>query len=312
MSATNPENGAVTYTYDGAHHVTSRTDAKAQATTYGYDAYGRLTAVAHYPQGVGNPADPNQQVTYYYDTNPFDSSFGYAWGRLAAVTFNNVPVGTPAVNFTYMYGYNVAGRVTAQRMRISIPSQGTWDSDAHYNWDNEGRMTSLHYPCPTCDPSQAVAFQYDAMSNLTGLSDPMNSVTASATYGVAGEMDTLSYQSSGTTTSETFSYNSLWQLTRTTATQGGNTTMDLQYVYPAGLNNGRISQRVDSVAGETVNYTYDSLNRLATAGTASGSWGQSVYVRWVREPDGQDGDGRVRHAIQRRIRCQQPSGWRFL
>jgi len=33
----------VTYTYDGAHHVLSRTDAKGQRATYSYDSYGRLT-----------------------------------------------------------------------------------------------------------------------------------------------------------------------------------------------------------------------------------------------------------------------------
>src|SRR6266498_1636003 len=36
-SATNPENGTVTYQYDGAHRVTSRTDAKGQQTQYSYD-----------------------------------------------------------------------------------------------------------------------------------------------------------------------------------------------------------------------------------------------------------------------------------
>jgi len=47
-SATNPENGTVTYEYDAAHHVTKRTDAKAQETRYSYDTYGRLTATDHY------------------------------------------------------------------------------------------------------------------------------------------------------------------------------------------------------------------------------------------------------------------------
>ena len=42
-SATNPENGTVTYTYDAVHHVTSRTDAKGQVTQYNYDSYGRVT-----------------------------------------------------------------------------------------------------------------------------------------------------------------------------------------------------------------------------------------------------------------------------
>jgi len=71
VSATNPENGTVTYTYDGAHHVLSRTDAKGQGTGYSYDAYGRLTAVAHYPQGFANPADPGQQVNYYGSPQEF-------------------------------------------------------------------------------------------------------------------------------------------------------------------------------------------------------------------------------------------------
>jgi YD repeat-containing protein len=51
VSSTNPENGTVSYTYDGAHHVTSRTDAKGQQTQYSYDSYGRLTEVRHYTWG---------------------------------------------------------------------------------------------------------------------------------------------------------------------------------------------------------------------------------------------------------------------
>jgi YD repeat-containing protein len=49
----------------------------------------------------------------------------------------------------------------------------------------------------------------------------------------------------------------------------------MQYLYTAGKNNGRISQSVDGVLGQTVNYTYDSLNRLSTAQATNGSWGQS-------------------------------------
>ena len=46
-SSTNPENGTVSYTYDGNHHVTQRTDAKGQKTNYTYDAYERLTQTQH-------------------------------------------------------------------------------------------------------------------------------------------------------------------------------------------------------------------------------------------------------------------------
>src|ERR1019366_1368285 len=106
-SATNPENGTVTYQYDGAHHVTKRTDAKGQETHYTYDAYGRLTEVQHWAVSW----DPGtltyhmqeqgaQRVDYSYDSNPLNGSYSQnAWGRLAAVQYNDENAGTP---FSYM------------------------------------------------------------------------------------------------------------------------------------------------------------------------------------------------------------------
>ena len=82
--------------------------------------------------------------------------------------------------------------------------------------------------------------------------------------------------------SETRTYNQMLQLTRMTVMgtsfstlYTSQTAMDMQYMYTAGQNNGRIVQSVDGVAGETVNYTYDTLNRLATAGATNGTWGQA-------------------------------------
>ncbi len=43
------------------------------------------------------------------------------------------------------------------------------------------------------------------------------------------------------------------------------TLVNMQYVYPTSADNGRITRTIDGVTGETVNYTYDQLNRLATA-----------------------------------------------
>jgi RHS repeat-associated protein len=46
------------------------------------------------------------------------------------------------------------------------------------------------------------------------------------------------------------------------------------YTYPAGTNNGKISQQTDSVSGEQVKFLYDSLNRLISANTTNQpGWG---------------------------------------
>jgi RHS repeat-associated protein len=272
-SATNPENGTVSYQYDGAHHVTLRTDAKGQQTHYSYDAYGRLTSVAH---GSGGP-----DVNYYYDANPFDSSFSQSTlGRLAAVTFggqnflyNKTQAGTgnetdyyESLTPLYMYSYNSAGRVTGQRFQIAQNFTGNPGStvinnfDAAYSWDNQGRMTGRN------GPDANYSYTYDNMGRLGGMT---GGASASAQYNVAGQITSMAYD----TFTEARSYNNLMQLTRLTTSQAGvGNVMDMQYIYSATQNNGRIVQTIDGVAGETVNYTYDGLNRLSTAGPTGGSW----------------------------------------
>ena len=55
----------------------------------------------------------------------------------------------------------------------------------------------------------------------------------------------------------------------------------ISYVYSATQNNGQITQAVDTMSGETISYTYDSLKRLTYASSApiSGSspaaWNQA-------------------------------------
>ena len=131
-SATNPENGAVSYTYDGAHHVLSRTDAKSQQTQYTYDINGRLTLTKHL---VGGQEDLTQRITYYYDSLPGNGyqppfqnlPFGCCSntaGRLAAVQFvNSNPSATQngydVQQLFYLYSYNQAGRVTMQDLRLT-------------------------------------------------------------------------------------------------------------------------------------------------------------------------------------------------
>uniref|UniRef100_Q024R2 YD repeat protein n=1 Tax=Solibacter usitatus (strain Ellin6076) TaxID=234267 RepID=Q024R2_SOLUE len=263
-AVTNPENGTVTYQYDGSHHVTTRTDALGQQTRYTYDNYGRLTEVQHwatswdpYTNSYQFQEQTAQRVDYYYDSNPINGSYSqYAQGRLAAVTFTDE---SPRFGVNYQYSYNQAGRVTSQHMDYY---GGTHVFDASYTWDNEGRMTGTNY-------GPQYSLQYDVNGRLSGMLDAANgnATVATANYGVAGEMLGLSYFGY----SETRTFNSLLQMTRQTVSG----MMDMQYVYQNGQNNGRIVQSIDGIANETVTYTYDPLNRLSTANATNASWGQA-------------------------------------
>jgi YD repeat-containing protein len=71
--------------------------------------------------------------------------------------------------------------------------------------------------------------------------------------------------------SESRSYNAKKQLTALSSNG-----VSLQYNYSSSANNGKITSQYDTVSGETVAYTYDSLNRLYTAAaTTGGTWSQT-------------------------------------
>src|SRR5260370_26266711 len=172
-----------------------------------------------------------------------------------------------------MYSYNQAGRVTAEHMSYSSDAV---HFDGAYSWDTEGRMTSINY-------GPQYQWTYDANGRLGGMSGI--DLTMTARYGPAGEMLGLSYQGSYGPDhyNETRTYHQMLQMTPMTVagtsfspTYTSGTAMDMQHIYTAGQNNGRIVQSVDGAAGETVNYTYDALNRLATAGATNATWGQAV------------------------------------
>jgi hypothetical protein len=100
-----------------------------------------------------------------------------------------------------------------------------------------------------------------------------------AQYNVANQLLSASYSPGYT---ETRHYNTLLQMDEqkfTRPTSGGNPAMDLHYSFSPNANNGKILGVTESVTGETINYAYDTLNRLISASGAGnpglGTWGET-------------------------------------
>ena len=118
-SATNPENGTVTYTYSADNTLQYKHDAKGQDTVYTYDSKKRVTMVQRYPTGKNNAEDTCQRVTYLYDTNPYNSYWSQnTAGRLAVVQYyaGSCPAGV-GQSMTEMYMYHPAGAATGNTCR---------------------------------------------------------------------------------------------------------------------------------------------------------------------------------------------------
>ena len=193
MSATNPENGTVSYTYDNAHRVATKTDAAGQQTVYTRDIYGRVTSVRYYDSSHNERAA--ERVDYTYDAGT------YGKGHLTGTTFGGGMASDLGATYNYQYTYNQVGRVTGQQMSLTntqYPIGVTFN--AAYTWDTEGRMSSM-------DPNVLIrsysmvpiglgtqTYTYDADGRLAQMG---GYVSATATYGPAGEMLSLTTSSTG-------------------------------------------------------------------------------------------------------------------
>jgi YD repeat-containing protein len=73
---------------------------------------------------------------------------------------------------------------------------------------------------------------------------------------------------------ETRTYDGQLRLTQIVTGTYQNAMLNVQYNYSATADNGRILSTVDNLSGETVTYSYDAINRLATATSSNGGWSQ--------------------------------------
>jgi YD repeat-containing protein len=83
-SATNPENGTVSYSYNSDNTLQYKIDAKGQKTAYTYDGSRRVTEIQRYLNA--STEDTCQRVNYTYDSNAVNPSFSqYTTGRYGAI-----------------------------------------------------------------------------------------------------------------------------------------------------------------------------------------------------------------------------------
>jgi RHS repeat-associated protein len=118
-------------------------------------------------------------------------------------------------------------------------------------------------------------YQYDAMSRLVGMTDANNATVATAQYDGNSQLSQLDWGG----LREVRQYNQLQQMTRITTTKPleGTTWMDMQYIYVAGANNGRVTQTIDGVTGDTQAFGYDALNRLVSVTSSLGNNESMAY-----------------------------------
>ena len=274
LSKSSPESGTVSYTYNADGTPATATDAKNQRKVYTYDSYQRIVQTARGTVTNGTfVEDLTQRATYAYEGANGGFSSATA-GRVSQVQYS----GPHGLAFTEMYSYHPAGAVTYKRLQAAGTPFGTSSAnmDAHYSYDNEGKVTSIAYPSTqyftgnSASAGPTYNYSYDSMGRLSGLSDGNTNWVSGVTYGPANEM----LQLVASTFTENRTYNADLELTELTS--GSN--VHYKYSYTSGQDNGQIATQTDVISGEVISYQYDSLQRLITAsatGDPSGAWSQA-------------------------------------
>ncbi len=281
-SAANPESGAIAYSYDNNGNLTQRTDARGVVTAYTYDRLDRLTRRSYSYTGSDTAVSlETTRVDYAYD-----SCGSYTRGRLCSVTAKK---GTTQVSRTAYNRYDALGRVLE-----STQTTGGQAYTMAYAYDRAGNLTSQRYPS-----DRVVDYVYDGAGRIAGVKTGADGWYAGGTGGNA-----VGYEPHGGV-KQLLLGNGLWEQRRYNArlqptqiglgtaktasgtalgtTQSGLVLLD--YSYGTASNNGNVlSQRIRAgTLNQNQTYTYDSLNRLKTAGeTGSGTaWSQTyTYDRY--------------------------------
>ncbi|HJP93169.1 MAG TPA: hypothetical protein VJ875_14520, partial [Pyrinomonadaceae bacterium] len=298
-SATNPENGTISYDYDNNSNLKQRTDGRGIVSIYEYDALNRNTTIDY-----SDTTSINPDVSRFYDgaTN----GKGKLWYSYAG---GNESVGSN-VEKTLFDSYDALGRPLVLRQLFKL--NGTWSSayQVSRSYNRAGSVTSQTYPS-----GHTVTYNYDAAGRLAD-----NGANLAFTGNLGdGVLRTYargtSYISSGAMKQEQFGtttpvynklfYNSRLQLAEIlTSTTGGDSSWNRGKIINdyslqcsgaacnATDNNGNLrkqevyipaNDQVSSYTSWYQQYDYDALNRLKRVQeyTPSLAWQQEYdYDQW--------------------------------
>jgi RHS repeat-associated protein len=282
LTASNPESGTITYTYDGNGNALTRvspapnqTGSATVTTSYVYDALNRVTQTSY---SDGKTAT----VNYLYDaatgwSNPTVTQSNLI-GRLSEIYTN-----TTNITGEQVFSYDSMGRVVVNNQCTpSNCGSGNYPVSAAY--DLAGNLASLTYPS-----GRVVNYGYNSASWLDQVQFASwnGSAPSGGAYNYWSAADNNFYAAgvpkswnTGNGITETLVLNNRLQVQEQKVNNSSIATF-ADHVYGYGTqNNGNINSIADQLnSSRTQSFGYDAFNRLSSA--TESRWGLSFgYDAW--------------------------------
>jgi RHS repeat-associated protein len=296
-SATNPESGTITYTYDLDSNLSSKVAPKPNSgstgtvtTNYSYDALNRLTQKSFVGLSLAN------------------EKYGYDGTALSSCGQNPPTISSPtnlvgrrsamcAGHSGSSWSYDPMGRPLLEA-RINASSGEQPNYSVKYTYNLDGSLSTLTYPS-----GDVLTYTVGGAERVRQLSDASNSYVGysgtPATYAPNGPLATMvnGYTSSfeGIATSNV--YNDRLQPILLSASVSSTAILSLCYDFHLGVainsglcslnkyttgNNGNLFQVLDQVNSNlSAAFLYDPLNRISQANTLTAGtdcWAEAYTI----------------------------------
>jgi RHS repeat-associated protein len=269
LTATNPESGTISYTYDAEGKLLQKTSpapnilppsTATQTVSYCYDELHRVTKRDYQPHTYNPPACPITApvVSYVYDSGT------NAKGHLVSMTDQ---AGTAT------YTYDVLGRLTTE----TRPIAGVTKSIG-YGYNLNGSLKTLTYPS-----GRVVTYTPDTAGQLVSAVDGNGTqYVTSATYYATG----AEYQRFMPGIYFRTDLNPRLQVSGFYSDNGQTNSFFTNKTYSFGAvhqNNGNVMSITNNKdSNRTQTFTYDGLNRVtagwSSANTGTMSWGENYAI----------------------------------
>ncbi|WP_308288877.1 RHS repeat domain-containing protein [Streptomyces humicola] len=280
-SATDPDTGTTTNTYDNASQLITTTDARGKQTTYSYDPDGRKTA-AYDTTGNASPSSSNVIGSWTYDT--------LEKGYPTASTSYQMGTTSPSVTQTIL-GYTGMAKVAATRETLAnLPSnesslQPSGGYSKSYTYNVAGNESSQSDSADGGLPGETINYGYDNYSQPISTGSDQGSAAwgyvNAVGYDHYGKPVQYTMGPSTTPVYLNLSYdpqtNALTDA-QTTVGTGSTIVDDTKYNYSDTQRNisagaGLVTSTTDNQNGGTTTdtqcFTYDYATRLNAAWTAT-------------------------------------------
>lgn len=275
-STTNPLGATWSYVYDQANNQTKQTKPDGVAINQQYDALNRLVKTDY--------SDTTPDVSLSYDAagnlaTMADGSglTSYSYDALNRLISLNYP-GRQQVSYTYDAIGNRTGVTTSGGMQTTYVYDGadllqsvtTTEGTMTYSYDARGLPLRLDYP-----NGAFMTWRYDTAGrlievnngNAAGVFAGYN-YTLNAMGNKTQELRTLATPNGPATITTNYAYNSLDQLTRSSASDG----LETRYIFDPAGNRLQMSGlrspadvTVQTLQPYTITYSYNAANQLLTA-----------------------------------------------